>query len=178
MYLEHQNGLPKPAGTPGADGARWRLHFEYPTESEEQAESHAAVCRTRQLRVKTDDNDRPVRRRLTIAVLSMSDDERKVLARFTGSTACSWTDTFDKETGRRTAMERLATRLKAGADERLSPEEHNTRARAIRCTYDQRPRYKPLREAPQLLNRVVDEAKAGESATVSEIRTFLKQFNY
>ena len=48
MYLANQNKLPKPAAAPGADTARWRLHFEYTLESEQEAQTHAAVCHTRQ----------------------------------------------------------------------------------------------------------------------------------
>ena len=68
------------------------------------------------------------------------------------------------------------TRLKAGADDRLSTEDGNTLAWAVRNAYDYRPRYKPLSEALRLLNRVVKETEGGKSATVSDIRTFLKQF--
>lgn len=176
MYLANQNELPKPPGTAAGDGARWRLHFEYPLESEDEAERHAAVCRRRGLRVKSDEAGRPVQRRLTVAVLTLSDEERKELKRLTASTACSWTDTFDKETGRRTALERLRTRLTTGSNDWPNKNDGKTLARAVRWAYDQRPRYKPLPEALGLLRRVVEETEHGEAATVADIRTFLKQF--
>ena len=176
MYLSKQNELPKPPGAPAGDAAHWRLHFEYPLETEQEADRHAAVCNMRELRVKRDEDGRPVRRRLTVAVLTLSDDERNELSRLTASTACSWTDTFDKETGRRTALARLTTRLKAGTDDWPKKEDGKTLALAVRWAYNQRPRYKPLPEALGLLKRVVEQSERGEVATVADIRTFLKQF--
>ena len=176
MYLSKQNELPKPPGAPAGDAARWRLHFEYPLETQEQAEAHAAVCLARDLPVKRDEDGRPVRRRLTVAVLTLSDEERKEHSRLTASTACAWTDTFDKETGRRWALGRLMTGLKAGADNWLSKKDGKKLALAVRWTYSQRPRYKPLPEALGLLKRVVEETERGEVATVADIRKFLKQF--
>ena len=177
MYLSNDNRLPKPPGTPGGNTTRWRLHFEYALESEDDANQHAETCRTRKLPVKTDGDGRPVQRRLTVAVLNLSDDKRKELARFSASTACSWVDSFDKETGRREALVRLATRLKAGGKSWPTKQDGNTLARGLRYTYEHRPRYKGLPEALQLLRRVVGETEHGDTVTMEEIRTFLKQFN-
>ena len=177
MYLSNENRLPKPPGTPGEISTRWRLHFEYTLESEDDAGRHAATCLTRKLPVKTEGDGRPMRRRLTVAVLSLSDGKRKELARFSGSTACSWTDSFDKETGRREALVRLTTRLKAGGKSWPSKQAGDRLARGVRYAYEHRPRYKGLPEALQLLRRVVGETERGDTVTMDGIRTFLKQFN-
>ena len=180
MYLTNQETLPKAAGRAAGSGARWRLHFEYRVETEDQAEAHATVCRGRGLRVQLDDNGKPTRRRLTTAVLNAADAERKELERFSEEAACSWTDTFNKETGRRTALGRLETLLKAGAGGRLTADEGKRLARATRWAYSRREHYRPLAAARVLLSKALDKTRNGQTlneSTRKEIRDFLKQLN-
>ena len=185
MYLKNQHELPAPSAQGEGDGQAktrntpWRLHFEYTLESKEEADAHAAVCRERQLRVYTDKGGKTVRRRRTIAVLGASNEKHHEVTRFTGAAACSWTDTFSKEVGRRTALERLEKRLKAGAEGRLTAEQGKRLAQAARHVYNQRAHYKPLREALDLLKRVDTEAAKGQvgHVTQSSISIFLRQFN-
>ncbi len=180
MYLTKQEALPKAAERSAGSEARWRLHFEYGVETEDQAEAHATVCRGRGLRVQLGDNGKPVRRRLTTAVLNAADGEHKELERFSEEAACSWTDTFNKETGRRTALGRLETLLKAGAGDRLTGEEGKTLARATRMAYSGRDRYRPLAAARILLSKALDKTRDGQTlneSTRKEIRDFLKQLN-
>ena len=177
MYLSNENRLPKPPGTPGEVTTRWRLHFEYTLESEDDAGRHAATCLSRKLPVKTEDDGRPMGRRLTVAVLSLSDGKHKELARFSASTACSWSDRFDKETGRREALRRLTTRLEAGGKSWPTTQSGKRLASGVRYAYEHRPRYKGLPEALRLLRHVVGKTERGETVHLDDIRTFLKQFN-
>ena len=179
MYLANQHELPTPKGGDTGGNTPWRLHFEYTIETKGEAEAHAAVCRGRHLRVATNENGEPLRRRKTVAVLSASDEKLQEVMRVSGATACSWTDTFNKETGRRTALERLETRLKAGGEGQLSAKDGKRLAQAARHAYDKRPHYNPLREALDLLKRVEEEDAKGQvgDVTRTEIERFLKQFN-
>lgn len=180
MYLTNQDTLPKPAGRAAGSEARWRLHFEYGVETEQQAEAHARVCRSRSLRVQVDNNGKPARRRLTTAVLNAVDGEHKELDRFSEGATCSWTDTFNKETGRRTALGRLETLLKAGAGGRLSGDDGRTLARATRKAYSHRERYRPLVAARVLLSNALDRSRDGQTlneSTRKGIADFLKQLN-
>ena len=191
MYLANQETLPKPPATPKDNKVRWRLHFEYRLESRADADQHAAVCVSRRLPITTDGDGRTVRRRQTIAVLSLSNEQRNELTRFSASTTCSWTDRFDKETGRREALRHLTTRLKTEAQEPgaraetgdgegtapwPSKEEGHALARGVRAAYVQRPRYKPLTKALELLREVANDAGERNPLTTYHIITFLKQF--
>ena len=178
MYLTNQHRLPRVKVPGGTTYAPWRLHFEYKLENKDEAEAHAAVCRRMRLPVRTDEQKQAVRRRQTIAVLAAADEQHHETVRFTGSAACSWTDTFNKETGRRTALQRLEERLNAGAESRLTPEEGKLLANGARHVYNQRLRYKPLREALQLLRKVDTEAEQEgvTKSTRENLKNFLKQF--
>ena len=192
MYLANQETLPKPPGTPKDSKSKWRLHFEYRLESRADAERHAAVCVSRKLPITTDDDGRTVRRRQTVAVLNLSNEQREELTRFSATTTCSWTDTFDKETGRSEALRQLTTRLKTEAQERddraegagdsgasmpwPSKDEGHALARGVRSAYVQRPRYKPLTKALELLREAVKETSDQSPLTTDRIRKFLKQF--
>ena len=180
MYLSNQERLPQAGGRPAGSEALWRLHFEYDIENREDADMHAALCRQRGLRVKVDENDKPVQRRRTTAVLTAADNEGNPLDRLSQSATCSWTDTFSKETGRREALARLETLLKAGAEGRLSEEEGRTLALATRGAYKHRDHFRPLAEARRLLSQALEESSGGRplsETTTGEIRDLLKQLN-
>ena len=180
MYLTNQDTLPQAAGHAASSEARWRLHFEYGLETEQQAEAHARICRRRGLQVQVDNKGKPTRRRLTTAVLNAEEGQGKELDRFSESAACSWTDTFNKETGRRTALGRLEGLLKTGAEGRLTVDEGRTLARATRRAYSHRDRYRPLAAARILLSNALDKTRDGQTldeSTRKRIRGFLKQLN-
>ena len=177
MYLPNQHKLPKPTSAPRGKHGRWRLHFEYKIESEQEAQRHATECQARQLPVKRDPEGHVVQRRVTIAVLTMKTEQHDEIARFSASTTCSWTDTFKKETGRQTALARLETEIKGTTDDGLTPTDRDRLAHGVRYAYNQRSRYQPLPDALQYLKEVVYQTDQGESPNVDEIRQFLKQFN-